>query len=317
MKLSAGISQTAYDRTYRGDPKSWRSAVIDICARERVDCSRIVPFDEGANLVVAVSDQLVLKIFPPFHGHQWKSEHRVLSHLSSAMLGIDIPRLVAAGEKDHWNYVILTLLKGVPLHQVWRGISYANQAALLRQIGQIMAAVHAVSAEPLHNLEPRWAAFLEDQATRCLRHHQDLGAPQWFLEGLDFFVSQSLSLLPSSFRPVILTGEYTPFNLLVEVKGGLTRITGMIDFGDAMIGYHEYDLLGPSLFLAQGNSELIKSLLSGYGYPDAAMTSELRRRLMLLQVLHRYSDLSSQLSVAHWQERVKTLPELEALIWSF
>jgi hygromycin-B 7''-O-kinase len=47
---------------------------------------------------------------------------------------------------------------------------------------------------------------------------------------------------------VILTGEYTPFNLLHQ-GGGLSAL---FDFGDGLVGPREYDWLGPMCFLAAG-----------------------------------------------------------------
>jgi hygromycin-B 7''-O-kinase len=108
----------------------------------------------------------------------------------------------------------------------------------------------------------------------------------------------------------LLTGEYTPFNLLVERRGDSWELSGMIDFGDAMVGYREYDLLGPSVFLGEGDPGLIGALLQGYGVADPAA---LVRRLMVLQVLHRFSH-PSQLRVPGW-ERARSIEELERLIW--
>ena len=141
--------------------------------------------------------------------------------------------------------------------------------------------------------------------------------PIWFLREVETFVQQNLPLLPSDFRSVILTGEYTPFNLMAEPGKSGWQLSGMIDFGDAMVGYREYDLLGPSLFLAQGNPDFIRSLFLGYGYSLAELTPELRRRLMLLQILHRYSNFETQLRIPGWKVKVQSVSELGQLIWPF
>jgi hygromycin-B 7''-O-kinase len=88
----------------------------------------------------------------------------------------------------------------------------------------------------------------------------------------------------------------------------------MIDFADSMIGPPEYDLLGPMLFLAAGDRTLIDAILKGYGWPTGSLSPELRRYLMSLQLLHRYSDFSEQLRIP-WMDRVSSLEELEELIW--
>jgi hygromycin-B 7''-O-kinase len=139
--------------------------------------------------------------------------------------------------------------------------------------------------------------------------------PAWFLDQVDAFVQNNRHRLPAAFKPVILTGEYTPFNLLVPHAPRVSRISGMIDFGDAMIGYHEYDLLGPLLFSCEGRADYVEALLNGYGFPQATQNRELRRRLFLLQILHRYSDFEGQMRVPAWSERARSLEDLEELIW--
>ena len=72
------------------------------------------------------------------------------------------------------------------------------------------------------------------------------------------------------------------------------RLAGLIDFGDVMTGWREYDLLGPGSFMAAGMPGRVRSLFRGYGYTQADITPALRRRLMALALLHRASDLNRQ-----------------------
>jgi aminoglycoside phosphotransferase (APT) family kinase protein len=48
----------------------------------------------------------------------------------------------------------------------------------------------------------------------------------------------------------MLTGEFTPFNLLAEGA----QLSGMIDFGDGLVGPREYDWLGPLCFFVEGQA---------------------------------------------------------------
>ncbi|MBK9682361.1 MAG: phosphotransferase, partial [Betaproteobacteria bacterium] len=59
---------------------------------------------------------------------------------------------------------------------------------------------------------------------------------------------------------VILTGEYTPFNLLYQ--GG--KLSAMFDFGDGLVGPREYDWLGPMCFLAAGDASRLDAFFDGY-----------------------------------------------------
>ena len=316
MTLPSHIDPAAFDEHYRLQPVLWQEAILETCARHGIPADRIRAFADGSNLIAAVDDQYVVKIFPPFHRHQWESEYRVLQVLNGR-LTFPIPELIASGERtDGWFYVILSLVPGVSLEDVWANLTLSEKSVLLEQIGKMMAEVHAVPVPTqLESLEPHWTDFLARQITGCRERHRKLKLPAWFMAGLEEFVQQALPLLPFAPESVILTGEYTPFNLLVMNTSGLWHISGMIDFGDAMIGYREYDLLGPGLFLCEGNRELLQCLLRGYGYSDVQVDQDLRRRLMLLAVLHRYSNFPVQLRIPGWRERAKSIEELEELIW--
>ena len=60
---------------------------------------------------------------------------------------------------------------------------------------------------------------------------------------LPAYLDSSKEILPEFKKPVILTGEYTPMNFLVNQVDGVWHISGLIDFGDTMLGLPEYDLL--------------------------------------------------------------------------
>jgi hygromycin-B 7''-O-kinase len=316
MQLPQDISPVDFDEHYRLDPGAWKSAIEEVGHAHGIPFEDFSPFSDGSNLIAAVADEFVIKIFPPFHRHQWESEWRVLRRLWEHGLSIPIPKLIAQGERnDHWSYVILSKLPGVTLESVWPGLSIGEKTSLMAEIGTMMAQVHSVPIAELHDLEPEWGSFLRGQVEKCHARHRRLGMPDWFLEGVDAFLHEKMHLIPDE-PPVILTGEYTPFNLLVNPIGDQWRITGMIDFGDAMIGLREYDFLGPCLFLGEGRFELLDSLFNAYGYANPRKDEALRERLTVLAILHRYSNLTFQIRIENWESRVKSLEELVNLVFA-
>ena len=112
-----------------------------------------------------------------------------------------------------------------------------------------------------------------------------------------------------------LTGEYIPENFLLSQQGGNWRLAGLIDFGDVMTGWKEYDLLGPSTFMTAGMPRRVGSLFRGFGYSKADIDSSMKRRLMALMLLHRASDLVRHICIEGWQQRAGDLVELQELLW--
>lgn len=104
-------------------------------------------------------------------------------------------------------------------------------------------------------------------------------------------------------------------HLLVNQTDGVWHIAGMFDFGDAMLGLPEYDLLGPGAFLIQGDKHLLKEFLQSYGYLHDQVTSMLSHQLMALCLLHRYSNFNVQIRIKDWKNKVHSLEDLEKLVW--
>lgn len=307
-----------FDREYRLKPELWRAAFRGLWQAESDLLDKdadFQPFTDGSNLIAAMGDDWIMKVFPPFLRHQWESEYRVMQHLDGR-LALPIPRFLKAGSTDTgWTFIIMSRLAGVTLEKVWPRLVDEDKAAVLEDIGRIMERVHSLPVGPLHDLPPAWADFLPQQIKNCKARHERLAMPTWFCDQVDGFVEAALPLLPETFVPVLLTGEYTPFNLLVIDQARVQSVAGMIDFGDAMSGFREYDLLGPLLFSCEGKPQLVNALLKGYGIPEKVRNKTLRRRLFLLQILHRYSNFPVQVRIEGWRERVGSLEELENLIW--
>ncbi len=116
---------------------------------------------------------------------------------------------------------------------------------------------------------------------------------------------------------MFLHGDVHAGNVLLAEEGGRWKVSGLIDFGDSLCGFNEYEFVAPGVLMAQGDRELQRALLLAYGYSEAQLDLNLRARLMLLTVLYECSDLRKY-ALRLAPEAVNfTLAELEASIWTF
>jgi hygromycin-B 7''-O-kinase len=137
------------------------------------------------------------------------------------------------------------------------------------------------------------------------------------LESLPTYIAERLDLLPADYKPALLHGDVHFGNLLLTQDKGRWEITGLLDFGDSLCGFHEYDFVAPSVLMVQGNRELQRALLFAYGYQESQLDLTLRARLMLLTVLYECSDLRKYALRLRPEAVDYTLDELEAAIWAF
>jgi hygromycin-B 7''-O-kinase len=301
---------------FRGCTDRWVGILADIAARHALTGPELEPIAAGSNLIAFLGGSWVLKVYPPFLRHQFEAERLALCHLGGR-LPVAIPEVRAEGERDGWPYLTMTRLEGWPLADVWPGCSEGERTAILGQIGELVARAHRVPVGEMSRLEPEWSTFLVRQAAGCRSRHERLSLPRPLLDGLEDYLARTADAIPGEINPVILTGEYTPENLLMGRAHARWEVRGLIDFGDAMVGFREYDLLGPGSFLAAGRRHYLRALLGSYGYGEEEMNPGLGRRLMRLLLLHRYSHLDVQVRIDGWRDRVRTWDELQELLWPF
>jgi hygromycin-B 7''-O-kinase len=299
---------------WRADAARCLPAVRDIARSHGLPHADLRLFPTGTNLVAALDDALVLKIFPPMLRHQFVSELTSLSQLRGRV-SVPIPEILLEGERDQWPYLVITRMHGILGTEAWPILPEDQKQSILGQIGETIAEVQRVPVGKLSGIEPRWDQFLPTQIEGCRARHQRLGLPQKFLNGFDELLADAVRLIPMDAPPVILTGEYIPENFLLRDEGAGWRLSGLIDFGDVFTGWREYDLLGPSAFMTAGLPGRVRSLFEGFGYSDADINPALKRRLMALMLLHRASDPVRHICIGGWQQKAADLTELQELLW--
>jgi hygromycin-B 7''-O-kinase len=314
MHSLPGVKDIEAFRAWRADPSRCLPAALDIARSHGLPHGEARLFPTGTNLVVALDDLLVLKIFPPLLRHQFVSERLALS-LLRGRLSVPIPEIVIEGERDQWPYLVIARLQGVVGAEAWPTLPEDQKERVLGHVGETIAEVQRAPVGELSGIEPRWAEFISGQIERCRARHERLGLPQKFLDGFDTMLRDAAALIPINAPPVILTGEYIPQNFLLGQQGDDWQLAGLIDFGDVMTGWKEYDLLGPSAFMTAGLPRRVDSLFRGFGYSKADIDSTLKRRLMTLMLLHRASDPVRHICIEGWQQKAGDLFDLQELLW--
>lgn len=298
---------------WRSAPHRWLPAVTQIAEREHIDDLSPRSFETGTNLVVDLNGQAILKIFPPIYAAQFAVE-RLALRLLDGRLTVPIPRILAEGEDSGWSWLIITKLPGTVGSEVWPALPEDDRISILGDIGRAIAEVQAVDPKELLTMQPAWPDFIRQQAQGCIGRHRRQGLPEPLLAELPALIRAVPSVLPADVQPVILTGEWIPENLLLTKTSDGWRLAAVIDFGDVMTGWREYDLLGPSTFMCAGVPDRLRAFLDGYGVRAADYDHAMRRRLTTLVMLHRASDLR-HIAISDWQSRVTRFQDLEDLIW--
>lgn len=305
MQLPADISVADFDALHDA-PERWRGLIDDLAARHGLG-----PVQQPAEstALVGLGASAVIKLYPPFLRDHHAFECGLLPRLHGR-LSLPTPRLIAQGEQQGWPWLLISRLPGTTLTGVWPTLDEAQRCRLLHRLGTLTAEVHALPVGDQATLAPAWPDFLARQRAGCRRRQERTGLPAHLLAQLEGFLDGPLPSGPD----VILTGEYTPMNLL-HGPGADDGLSGMFDFGDGLVGPREYDWLGPLCFLVAGDAARCEAYFSGYGVSMHGPGREERLQgLLRLMLLHRYSCLPAQIQLPGW-ETAPSFEALAAMLW--
>lgn len=275
----------------RGDEARLRPGVTALCDHLGLGAAGVDRLPDGSMPVYAV-DGSVLKLYPPAFRDSYEVERRVLQAIQGR-LPIRTPGVEHAGEFGGWSYLLMERLRGQALTEVWAHLSAPQRHRLATQLGEALAALHAITAPELDDLAPAdWERFLAEQRAGCVDRQRAAGLDSAWLARIPAFLdSVPLDGSPTPPRPVLLHTEVMSDHLLVTPSPDGWSLSGLLDFESAMRGATEYEFAAVGLFVSRGDADFLRSLLLAYGYGPERLDDALPRRLLSYALLHRYSNL--------------------------
>lgn len=311
--LLSEISSQQYE-AIKAEDSFWDPIIKEILIQEEFSPSDIKRFHHGANIVYSFAgSQYVIKLFPKHLNRQFTRELEVLTNLEGKINLVETPRLVKFGSFQGWNYLIMTELKGELLIDIWDKLTNEEKTNLSIDLGKTIKEFHEVPTVGFRHLQIDWKDFIRNQYKNLMTYHQDMGVKESLLADLEIYVEENYI----NTNPVkkLLTGEYTPFNLLLNKRNGNWKLTGVIDFADCFLGDAVYDLLGPILFMFNSNQTLIQHFLESYGLQNDQLNAAFQKKLMTYTILHRFSNVNYYTSLNNEANKPRNFKELANILF--
>jgi hygromycin-B 7''-O-kinase len=292
----------------------WRPVLNEICGRHAFLEGPCVRGGDGTHIVYLVGASHVVKLFVPLYGHDFVAETLVGRHVEGR-LGVATPAVVADGEIDGWRYLIMTCVPGRPLEEIWSEMSGDDRRRIAAEVGQMIAHVRALPVRGLEPLAADWGGFLSAQAGSAAARHRVSGLTWDPSQEIPSYLESLVSLRSEGFRPVLLLSDITREHVLVSRERESWEMVSYVDFGDAMIGHPDYELVAPGLDIARGDRSLVRALLLAAGYAGANLDENLQRRLMAYTLMHRYVTLDYVLTAVPEARGSAGVEDLAGLVW--
>ena len=267
----------------------------------------------GESVILFGDDRYVLKIYRPWK-RGFARETAALKSLAGK-LSAPIPEIIALGEFEGYDYLISTALPGrLVTRAEWLTLDRNTQLDIVTQLADILRTLHGLDID---GIEFDWPSFVAGNAAGAVeRQRNEGGNPEW-IESLPAYIERNLPLVETAPPHVFLHGDVHFGNLRIIEENGRLKIAGVFDFADSLRGSHEYDFLAPCVLMFQGQGELQREFFRSYGYHDADINEEMRRRMMMLTILYEWSSLRRYAERLSPEAVGLSLADLERAIWSF
>jgi hygromycin-B 7''-O-kinase len=275
------LDETLFEKHHK-DYLFWNLKVWDICRQLKRKYKQITKFDTGSVIVYQLGESDILKIYPYYDFDIYEVEKNVLSFLNQQELSVEVPELIETGEHEGCPFILMSKVKGQLLSEVQDQLSEDELTKVSINMAEIMNEFHNLDISNL-NLNNEWEKYIENQISSLEDKHKGFGLSEVLLNQIDNYFNRDLIDTKSV---SLLTGEWTPFNVLVNDQ---YEIISVIDFGDCFIGNATYDLLGPPIFTFKNNK---KDFFLSYGIKEVELNSFHEKKLMTYLLIHRYSNLN-------------------------
>ncbi|PXX42586.1 phosphotransferase family protein [Undibacterium pigrum] len=245
----------------------------------------------GGNALFGLGDEVIVKLAPPNWRRQGDKEILVAPLLENK-LSLQTPRLIASGEIDHWVFVIFSRLQGTLLADIWPSLELEQKQAIMVQTGQLFRELRHVEFDAGIAIKVDWPAYIQELIDGCMARHQRRKMPEGLLAQVMPYI-EAAGDFASAGEPRFIHMDIHPWNLMAKQEEGQWKLSGLLDFGDAIVGNSDrLEILTPMIFMAQGNPLLLKSLLEAYGEIEDIGTADFQRQLTAYMLIRPDSDIT-------------------------
>ncbi|MAF10914.1 hypothetical protein CMK11_10740 [Candidatus Poribacteria bacterium] len=210
-------------------------------------------------------------------------------------------------------------VEGVSIGEAADRVSHTDRLQVAREVGGMTRSLHAQHIPAAGPFAPTWDEYrdlLDRQRERCAENHREWGdLPDYLVDQIDDYLAPTECLIDAGRRAHLIHADITADHILGALTPDGWRTTALIDFGDAMVGDHLYELVALHLDVFRGDTGLLAAYLDAYAVDDAFCRA-LPHRAMSTCLLHRFDVLSTLPGLGHDLAGIESLSHLADALWT-
>lgn len=251
--------------------EDWLPLIESLCCANHLALTATKRMSTGENPVFeleSVSGELFyLKFIAPNWLFQYHNECEALTTCITANLPVKTPTLRLHGEINGWGYLLTTALEGELLADIYNELTLEQRVSIAAQLGRFCLQMHSVPMQKDSCLYVDWPAFIEKQYHNSYARRKRQGLRADMLADFIPYIAHTPYQPPTTHQLHLLHTDLHPGNLLVTRDGGCIKLSGVFDFGDALVcSEPRFELTTIGLLIAQGEQAVFQAFLESYLY---------------------------------------------------
>lgn len=197
--------------------------------------------------VLRVNNQLILKVDSRRQTHKYRIERNAIMCEILEKNGILAPRTIALDTSKtiiKQEYIILTLLEGDNLIDVWETLPEHEQKSIAFEYGSTMAKIHQIKMEKFgdivnnHLQYDSWYSFITGRYKKYFKYlEKNRILTDSILNQVKKLFNDNDTLFRVKTEPVLLHADFGSKN--IKYYNG--RLNGIFDFDESLGGHNEFD----------------------------------------------------------------------------
>lgn len=214
---------------------------------------------EGSSLVFRLGSEFFLKLTPPFFDGSIEAELLAVKVIGK-QLPFPIPQITAEGNLGTWKYVITRAVLGKQAKDVFGQMNPENRMLFAADIGMAIRAIQNINTTGFETKFGPWEKYLSNRLANQKSIHLERGNTEDWAEKIQEFVQKYSNVLIELGPAKLVHADLNHEHLMLHQINDKWRLSGIIDFADAMNAPMEMDFVLPILCFYKGKLDFQKKM---------------------------------------------------------